>query len=484
MDTSSSNQRDAQHGRNVRRNVRPIRKTSDRLSSLPDEILRIVVTFATHTLREVLRLQSINTHFRRAMRQSNKVWHLMVQLRDFSSVRLLGPLALGVHAVALRLIDRRESLACLPALNILDLSYARLMGLPDVSSLTRLRSLNLEFCANIERITSLPPQLQNLNVCGCSSLVHLPSELPGLLTLNVRYCHQLVAIPSAPLLHLLDSLHCPAPLNEKMAAICTIKACHQEYYTLSNYPSLQTLSLSECAFDRTDFLASLSNLTNLRLEMLKFGHFDLAGVSGLVNLQKLELEGMVTDANLRSLEGLPRVQSLRLRSPQMTDEGMRSVAKLQELVSLELGCGHSVHVSYLGIRYLTLPKLTSLCLFACDMEDLRSLEGMVRLEHLIIFSSYRLHDLAPLAQLTKLKTVKLAYCDSVSTLSGLNRVPQLEIVDVSHCWDLQRDGLWEMLPCKLSELVLNAHARAQLGDRVEEFHKRLRDGNPRVQLIF
>lgn len=467
------------------RRVKSRYEAVDDLSCLPDDILRIVVEFGTRTLREVLRLQAVNTHFRRAMRQPNKISHLRVELRDFASVFRLGCLAAGVRTAAIRRVPRLESLACFPALKALDLSHGGFRtDLPDVLALTHLRSLNLEFCTNLHCIASLPPQLQDLNVRGCTSLVQLPLELPSLLALNVRHCYRLRAMPSAPWLLKLDAVHCPAPLNDQMDMVCAIKASHQDQYTLSNYTSLQTLSLFECDFERTDFLASLANLTSLRLEMIKPVHFDLSGVSGLFKLQSLDVEGLLSDDNLRSLEGLAGLQSLRLRSSQMSDEGMRSVAKLQELTCLELASSYSERLSHAGIQHLTLGKLTTLSLFACDMTDLASLEGLVRLEHLIIFSSYRLCDLQPLSKLANLKTIKLAYCDSISSLRGLNQLPMLETLDVSHCWDLQRDGLWDLLPCKLSELVLNAHARAQLGDGVDEFHKHLMAENPSVQLIF
>lgn len=163
---------------------------------------------------------------------------------------------------------------------------------------------------------------------------------------------------------------------------------------------------------------------------------------------------------------------------------MRSVAKLQALTALGLSCSFASGFSHLGLRHLTLPHVKTMNLFGCDIVDLEPLEGMPNLETLVVFSSYHLHDLQHVSKLPKLQTLKLAYCDAVTGLSELNQSPLLSKLDVSFCWDLRREGLWSLFPCKLSELVLNAHARGQLGDDVTEFHRRLTAGNPHAKLVF
>jgi len=207
-------------------------------------------------------------------------------------------------------------------------------------------------------------------------------------------------------------------------------------------------------------------------------------MSELHLLENLELEGPVTNEHLKHLETLGRLRSLVLCSNKMTDDGMRSVAKLQALTALGLSCSFASGFSHWGLRHLTLPRLKNMNLFGCDIADLEPLEGMANLETLVVFCSYHLRDLRHVSKLPQLQTLKLAYCDAVTGLSGLNQAPLLSKLDVSHCWDLKREGLWSLFPCHLSELVLNAHARAQLGEDVPVFHRRLTAGNPQAKLIF
>lgn len=455
------------------------------LERLPDAILRIVVQFATGTLLQVLKLQSINKYFQRVLHHSNKLSHVDVKLNDFGDVRRLGGMTAGIRTLTLRSLPRLDSFVSLLGLRSLDLSYGCFTAEHfDLSALVHLSSLKIEFCSNLQHATRLPVSLRDLTARGCASLLSLPPALPKLVSLNVRHCHRLSAVPSAPCLITLDVMHCPATLGP-MPSLCAIKARQSDHYPLSMYTSMHSLKLVECTFPHTDFLAALTQLTTLSLKLPKTHlAFDLTGVSGLRLLENLELEGPLSDEHLKSLEPLGSLQSFILCSTKMTDDGMRSVAKLQGLTALGLSCSFASGFSHSGLRHLTLPRLKTMNLFGCDLTDLESLQGLENLETLVVFSSYRLHDLQHVSKLRKLNTLKLAYCDAVTGLSGLNQAPSLSNVDVSHCWDLRREGLWSLFPCKLSELVLNAHARAQLRDEVPEFHRRLAEGNPHAKLIF
>ena len=455
------------------------------LESLPDAVLRIVLEFATHTLLQVLKLQCVNKYFRRAVRQSNKLWHVNVQVDDFQELRRLGAMTEGIRTLTVRRAPRLGDFASWLGLRSLDISYGTFTAEHfDLSGLTHLRSLQIEFCSKLQHVAGLPPSLHELNARGCTNLVSLPGTLPSLVRLNVKHCHRLSRIPWAPLLSALDVVQCPASLGP-LPLLCAIKACQEDHYQWATYSSLHTLKLIECTCSNTDFLASLAKLTTLSLKMPKTHLvFDLTGVSALSQLENLELEGPVTNEHLRNLETLGRLRSLVLCSSKMTDEGMRSVAKLQALTALGLSCSFASGFSHLGLRYLALPHLKTMNLFGCDIVDLEPLEGLASLETLVVFSSYRLHDLRHVSNFPQLRTLKLAFCDAVTGLGGVNQAPALTTLDVSHCWDLKREGMWSLFPCKLSELVLNAHARAQLGDEVPEFHRRLTAGNPHAKLIF
>ena len=462
-----------------------VRKNSNPMFELPNDILGQVVEFATQTLREVLQLQLISKHFRKAMRHSNKLTHLDVTFKDLREVNQLGPMAVGVRKATIHSLERLESLSGLPALRSLDLTHGLFKIGLEVMHLTHLHSLNIQKCRSLQGIDNLPPGLRDLNASECHELVHLPACLPQLLHLNIRNCYNLDAIPLMPQLLTLDAAQCPAPLGI-MTTLLSLSASHDDYNSVSKHISLHTLKLQDCAFDRSDFLVPLVQLNTLRLYLTEtYSYYDMRGLSTLSNLELLELDGPLTNEHLESIETLTQLRSLILSCTKMSDEGMRSVAKLQGLTWLELWCSCSRSFSHTGLRHLALPQLQTLRLVGMrDLTDLQGFEGVANLEHLIISSSDRLDDLQHVSLMPKLKAIQFAYCDSLTSLRWLNQLPCLMSLDVSRCWDLQREGLWEIFPCQLSELVLNAHARAQLGDEVGRFHQQLLSSKRSAKLIF
>jgi hypothetical protein len=466
------------------RNTKPRRTLKPPLQQLPDDILGHVVEFATDTLREVLRLQSISKYFRMAMRHSNKLTHVNVVFKDLREVNQLGRMAVGVRKATILNLQHLECWSGLPALRSLDLAHGLFSNNLNVSDLVHLRSLNIQRCRSLKRIDYLPPGLQNLNAFECHNLVHLPACLPQLLNLNIRNCYRLAAIPLMPILLTLDAVQCPATLGV-MTSLTSLTASHDDYDSVSKHTSLRTLKLKDCAFDRSDFLLPLVQLTTLRLYLTEtYSYYNLDGLSTLCNLDLLQLDGPLTDEHMKSIETLNQLRSLILCCPKVSDEGMRSVAKLQGLTWLELWCSFSRGFTQVGFRHLTLAQLQTLKLFACNITDLQGLEGLPNLEHLTVSSSYLLADLQHVSMLPKLKTILFAFCDSLTSLRWLNKLPCLQSLDMSRCWDLQREGLWEIFPCQLSELVLNSHARAQLGDEVGKFQQQLTASKRDAKLIF
>lgn len=467
------------------RNVKARKNSNPMLQRVPDDVLGQVVEFATQTLREVLRLQLISKHFRKAMSYSNKLTHLDVTFKDLREVNQLGHMAAGVRKATIHNLERLGSLSGLPAVRSLDFTNGLFKIGLDVMHLTHLRSLNIQQCHSLERIDNLPPGLHDLNAFGCHELVHLPACLPQLLTLNIRNCYNLEAIPLMPQLLTLDATQCPAPLGI-MTTLLSLSASHNDHDSVSKHTGLRTLKLQDCAFDQSDFLVPLVQLNTLRLYLTgTYSYYDTQGLSALSNLELLELDGPLTDEHVKSIETLTQLRSLILCCRKMSDEGMRSVAKLQGLTWLELWCSCSPQFSHAGLRHLALPQLQTLRLFGVrDLTDLQGFEGLASLEHLIISSSYRLDDLQHVSLMPKLQTIQFAYCDSLTSLRWLNQLLCLQSLDVSRCWDLHREGLWEIFPCQLSELILNAHARGQLGDEVAEFHQQLMSSKRGAKLIF
>jgi Leucine-rich repeat (LRR) protein len=436
-----------------------------RLEILPLVITRLVVEFSTAHLDELLYLHTVSKQFRRSLRHFSMVSHLHLELPDFLSAYYLGPLSTGVHSVSLRNVPRLESFQCLPALRVLDLSKCTFNSdLSPVALLNNLEMLDISGCGNIKRIYCLPASLRVLNAFNCSSLVHLPDH-PTLRALDIRRCYRLEVPPSTP----------------------SLTALNADYSAQLFFPvGLQSLQLGECVFTNTDFLAPLAQLENLHLHIAKFGRdYDLTCLDALRSLTFLKLSFNLTDRLMQSVETLSQLRTLSLESKDVTDLGLVSISKLRNLTSLSLLNYYTVHMTEEGLSCLDLPLLTHLQLTSfATLTDLNHLSKLVNLENLSISSSYMLHDLRPLANFKKLHTLSLMYCDSVTSFAGLNGIQSLTELDAVKCWDLTRDGMWALLPCKLSTLSLNPHAHAQLGDSASEFRQQLKLQNPALDLKF
>jgi hypothetical protein len=270
-----------------------------------------------------------------------------------------------------------------------------------------------------------------------------------------------------------------------MPALTELKADYLD--SVSYSVGLKLLKFNYSVLTNADLFMPLTRLENLDLELSKFcKDFELVGLDGLHHLRTLCLHGYITDAHVDSVRSLSNLHTLRLHSKHMTDASLQSVSKLSNLTSLHFGTCYSMQVTPAGFQHLDSPTLTDLQLMSCyNITDLKCIAKLTNLQNLVINGSYLLRHLNDLSNFQQLRNLALLYCDSLTSLAGVNLVHTLQELDVARCWDLSESGLWDLLPCKLAKLSLNMwHARAKLGVGVSEFQAQLRASNPSVQLDF
>ena len=97
--------------------------------------------------------------------------------------------------------------------------------------------------------------------------------------------------------------------------------------------------------------ADLAKVTNVDLrnwsQITDEGLKDVAKLQNLTHLQFYRTK--ITDAGLKELAKLQKLTHLNLRSTKITDEGLKEVAKLQQLIHLNL---ISAHVTEAGVAEL------------------------------------------------------------------------------------------------------------------------------------
>ncbi|XP_010449922.1 PREDICTED: disease resistance protein TAO1-like [Camelina sativa] len=212
-----------------------------------------------------------------------------------------------------------EGIKPLPNLKWMDLTFSKnLEELPDLSTATNLKELNLQCCSSLVKLPSTigyTKNLQKLDLSHCSSLISLPSTIgytKNLQELNLSHCSSLISLPSTigytKNLQKLDLSHCSS-LVELTSFVGS----------LSN---LKELDLSDCS-SLVEFSSLIGNATNL--ESLDLRHCSSLvklpfSIGNLQKLQTLSLEGcsklefLPNNINLESLYALNLKDCLLLKT--------------------------------------------------------------------------------------------------------------------------------------------------------------------------
>ena len=465
---------------------------------IPDDVWRMVVEFATHTLSQVLTLQQIDSHFRRLMLNPIMVTHISIQLDDLHAINNMGSWRFGVHyfkCMELPAIAPLGLLAHLPAVRCLDLSCGKFDSenfQVAIMSLHNLQRLDLSFCRQLTQLSNLPTTLRELDVMCCTRLVSIP-PMPNLERLEASNCLRLVTLPDLPALLHVDLGYSSTVIDsalDSMGSLRHLKIGHDTAPDPQRLTNLDSLCLVDCNFEREWVCAPLTNLTSLTLVFVSYRRdHDLTCLSTLTALRRLHLETGVSDDNLTPLEQLVNLKHLVLASELISDDGLVSVGKMSSLETLYInncrrlqitGEGllalvplirlRSLHLSECyGVSYQGLSVLTQLRTLCIDNDVNLNDRWPITLEEEWIDQMVRQDDLQPLTLLHNLTTLELLYC-RVKSLRWLNQIPRLAVLVVKGC-HLTRRGLWDLTPCHTPSVILGECSRAKLGKDVGRFLK-------------
>lgn len=307
------------------------------------------------------------------------------------------------RSVDARIVDLLETL---PALTSLDLSGTAIEDLSGLPRLTRLRTLHLNHIQNVPGFAALSKMVNleelYLNNNGCVKtysgvLGRLPrlrvldlgetlvSTLdvglpPSLTTLNLEFCHLL---PKNVIVEALSSLSALRCLN-----VTSIHGSSSDL--LRAIP--KTVEHVVCSFRSREWvgfvhLGHLQRLTSLRIYERPFASARQLAVLPLEQLVSLEIEDCqdFTEGDLKCLERLTRVESLclqdciragdrlfsylrslhlrrlRICSSNVTNRGVRHLARMSQLHTLELCSSRRLEADAprhfpSSLRYLNLSK--------------------------------------------------------------------------------------------------------------------------------
>lgn len=379
------------------------------MQCLPDDLLRVVVSFSADSLRSLWRLRLVNTQFGRALRHPCTVsrlpltlmYHLpqtpfvMVDDECYRRVpdHVLSWLATGAHYVS-----------------IYDAT-------PGCCVETRLKT----WC-NLRSLTLFHSIVNELEL---SSTVEM---------LSLDWC----CVPQQP--------------RTTSCRILKVSFCDTfDHGCIARMTELEGLKLERMGTEAIGFVEPLTMLHSMSMsdcEQLR----DVSGLAGLYSLRKLKLEYCPRLSDIASVMRLTQLEVLKLLECHSipNQDLQRAIDQLPNLNQLWIR-----HHTISSLHLSKLPNLTCVRLFDClELVDLRGLPPS--LLELNLDCCVGLRDFSELPALVDLRDLNVSDCQ----LSELPKLPALRELNVSHCDQLSDSGLLNVFPCpQLRCLIMRDCAR-------------------------
>ena len=361
---------------------------------------------------------------------------------SFNQIQDITPLAGLVNLELLALIHNPISdlspLANLIQLESLYLAAVRITDLTLLSNLTQLRVLDLQHCRQIRDITPLSnlTQLNRLEISH-NQIVDV-SPLANLTLLEVLQIDNNQVVDVTPLANLTQLTNLTLA-NNPITDFRPLFGLSLQSVDVDIHKSQELASADveipdpnlESAIRETLALTDgtpitrqeLLNLMRLRVESPQLSN--LTGLEHATNLENLSLGGTGMVSDLTPISNLTSLKTLNAGSNQISD--IRPLANLTNLAGLSLWSNEIQDISPLA----NLTKLTYLNAGGNHIENLEPLTGLIRLRTLGLSGNRVIADIAPLANLTALETLRLDknVITDIAPLVGLTNLKELRIAD-------------------------------------------------------
>jgi Leucine-rich repeat (LRR) protein len=163
----------------------------------------------------------------------------------------------------------------------------------------------------------------------------------------------------------------------------------------------------------------------VELDLSHYGIPDLTGLEYCVNLESLSISYFGDNPDISALSGLTKLTSLALSTSGDTD--LTPISNLINLNSLEISSLDPIDISPI----LTLPNITELSLDWPTSLDITCLQAFPQLTSLTLYADRDIADLTPLTNLNLTKLVLSASVSDISPLSLLSNLQSLTLSDLS-----------------------------------------------------
>jgi Leucine-rich repeat (LRR) protein len=311
----------------------------------------------------------------------------------------------------------------------------------------RMKDLSgLQYAKNIDSLSFEEGTIEDISFLQeFKSLVHLslPSDVKGIETLHKL--DGLVALTFNGPFRQMDELG-EALAGMKSLEVLNIYNLKTEHVdglaALAGNPSFKWLNISSDSLKDISGLSQLVHLERLQLE----GHHidDLSALSSMTELEQLDLRNNRI-SELEPLQGLTKLTSLQLSNNQIENveplsyltrlenlaleqNQIRSVEPLGQLTALQSLSLSNNRVTDEGVL-ASIPSLSSLYLDYNELSDLASLSELKRIEQLSLAGN-QISDLQPLAKLKTLEMLNVSQ-NLIQDITPLGEITSLRSLDLS-----------------------------------------------------
>jgi Leucine-rich repeat (LRR) protein len=315
----------------------------------------------------------------------------------------------------------------------------------EIAHLHGLKELTLSFCrgiteATVKKIAQLP-QLRSLDVTARRFIFTGPRPIPVLtsinplaarLTLEDLVLSEYTHITDAQVTKLVGALVRLKALDLSACNEITDKSCE----AIARLPRLETLKLPPESY-LTDaslkVLSSVGTLTHLIVSSLQVTDEGMKHVAKLTNLKVLHVSGCesVTNEGIEALETLRNLEAFRASETKLGDAGLQSLVQSCPKLS-ELHVDGCLQLSDVGVAALSrLHQLDVLCIDRTAVTDasLRLVATIPSLTALSVTECSAITNagVAALAHSVALATLYLNYCN-ISDVSPLGKLSTLKVL--------------------------------------------------------
>ncbi|ORX84888.1 L domain-like protein [Anaeromyces robustus] len=216
------------------------------------------------------------------------------------------------------------------------------------------------------------------------------------------------------------------------------KVSNEDFFTVKNCISnnkgkVTTLEIEDTDLSKKDYkkLSTYNTIKSLKLQGLNITQTILDDITGLTNLEELNLEGNFVDVKFDGLKKLKNLSVLSLYSYNESNIDFKVPKSLKKLYL------YNMIITQDNIKEIaSLTNLKELSFTSCNTENnlnINSLKKLLKIENLEIKNSFLSQNIDFIYAFKNLKNLIISNYESMSIFNQINKFKQLESLVLENC---------------------------------------------------